>query len=97
MNKEAALHLLSECLDETERIVFTKHAQERMAAWQVNGSEVLYCLGKGIITEGPFLNPRANWQFNVTRAARFLTVTVIVEDGTLVIRTVIKHKGRDRP
>jgi hypothetical protein len=64
---------------------------------QVTGSEVLYCLEKGIITEGPSRTPGGNWQFNVSRAASSLTVTLIAEGEKLVIRTVIKHRGRDRP
>jgi hypothetical protein len=60
--------------------------------------DVMDCLGKGQITEGPFQQPGGDWRFTISwfRAGSPLQVVgaIDVDDGTfLVIVTTIQKKG----
>ncbi len=65
----------------------------------VNMPDVMDCLGKGEIIEGPFQQPGGDWRFTISwfRAGSPLQIVGAIDiddDGTfLVIVTAIQKKG----
>ena len=65
LSPEKALEIIRELAKETDRIAYTKHAEDRMEARSITATQVLRCLRKGSITEGPAREPRGNWRIRM--------------------------------
>jgi hypothetical protein len=100
LTERDALRIIRELAQDSRRIVLLNHAKKRMLERHVNLKQVELCVQKGMITEGPSMNTRANWQVNMSRYAadEEVTCTVIIDDlvELLLIRTVMTPKGRRR-
>jgi hypothetical protein len=97
--KKKALEIIRELSEVSERIFYSPHAKARMIERGVNMPDVMDCLGKGQITEGPFQQPGGDWRFTISwfKAGSPLQVVGAIDiddDGTfLVIVTTIQKKG----
>ena len=69
MSAPAALKLVREIAAVSGNIMVTAHARKRQLERQVSTLDIQRCLLKGVIVEGPFLNPQANWQMTMKRFA----------------------------
>lgn len=72
------------------RVFFPKHARMRMAERGISRPDVMGCLEKGNITEGPGLMPGGQWRMTMSwfRAGCPLIVVVeldVDEDGSFVV------------
>lgn len=71
------------------KVVFTDHALRRMRQRRILPTQVLGCLGRGRIVEGPARDLHGNWTCRVAGRAegRSLSVAVAIElpDGVVVI------------
>lgn len=82
------VHLLAQ--DSTNVLIVT-HAKQRQRKRQISRRQIMCCLRKGSVTEGPFVNAYGNWQVNVSRlaAGEEITCTVAIEwTRQLVVVTV---------
>lgn len=97
--KKKALEIIRELSEVSERIFYSPHAKVRMIERGVTMPDVMDCLGKGQITEGPFQQPGGDWRFTISwfRAGSPLQVVGAIDvddDGTfLVIVTTIQKNG----
>jgi hypothetical protein len=66
------------------------HARKRMAERGHTDGDVLQCLRRGIIDEGPFFNARNNWQATLrrTHAGQEIKVVAALEARVIVITVV---------
>ena len=76
-----ALRMVRELAADSDRIVTLEHCRRRMAQRHVTLMQVVLCLQKGTIAEGPRMNAHGNWQVNLYRhaAGEELTCTVAIE------------------
>lgn len=97
--KKKALELIRELSQGSDRIFYSKHARLRMTEREISMPDVMDCLAKGQITEGPYKAPGGDWRFTISwfRAGSPLQVVGAIDvddDGKyLVIVTTIQKKG----
>jgi len=78
---------------ESARVFVVTHARNRQRTRNITRRQIINCLQKGSITEGPVLNTHGNWQVNVSRlaAGEEITCTVAIEwERRLVVVTVFR-------
>ena len=87
LSKPAALGMIRALAEDSKKVLFVEHAKERMKERKITRRQVMACIRKGTITEGPFLNNFGNWQVNLYRhaAGENITCTVAIEWGTRLI------------
>lgn len=76
---------------ESKNVFVVDHAKKRQKKRSISFRQIMSCLQKGIVTEGPFINIHGNWQVNVSRlaAGEQVTCTVAIEwQRQLVVVTV---------
>lgn len=97
--KKKALEIIRELSEGSSRIFYAPHARSRMLEREITMPDVMECLAKGQITEGPALMAGGKWRFTISwfRAGSPLQVVGdidIDDDGSfLVIVTTIQRKG----
>lgn len=79
-------------LADAGEVVFVSHATQRLVKRGVSHADVIRCLQKGKITEGPLINIHGNQQATVERfmCGEEIRVVVAIEDDHLVIITVMQ-------
>jgi len=60
-------------------VFFTRHAEQRMFERGISAPDVLDCLGKGRIVEGPAQMPRGAWRMTVVWFRAGIEIFVVVE------------------
>ncbi len=92
-----AQRILRRLAQDSKAVFFTAHASKRMTQRKVTRVQVLECLLKGAITEGPALDIKGSWKFTVTRAVCGDVVNTVValdwdsdKASYVVIVTVIR-------
>jgi hypothetical protein len=91
LSKQQATAVIREFAKDSRNVVPVGHAKERLRQHRFTRRQMMICLQKGVVTEGPAPNARGHWQVNVTRlaAGEEMTCTVVIEwDQRLVVRTV---------
>jgi len=78
LSKQQALTVVRDLANASRGVVAVGHAKQRLQQRKISMRQILICLRKGVITEGPALNIRGNWQVNVTRTAAGEEVTCVV-------------------
>ncbi|MGY4493512.1 DUF4258 domain-containing protein [Pseudomonas sp. TE3610] len=97
--KQTALRMIRQIALDSGRVVYTAHARQRMSEREITLPDVMECLSKGQITEGPAIMPKGDWRFTISwfRAGSPLQVVGAIdidEDGTyLVVVTAIQKQG----
>lgn len=72
------------------RVFFPKHARDRMCQRHISRPDVMGCLEKGNITEGPGLMPGGQWRMTMSWFRAGCPLIVVVEldvdaDGSFVV------------
>lgn len=99
LTRKKALEIIRALSQVSERIFYSPHAKARMIERGVSMPDVMDCLGKGLIREGPYQQPGGDWIFTISwfRAGSPLEIVGAIDvddEGTfLVIVTTIKKKG----
>jgi hypothetical protein len=98
LTKDAALEMVRDLAKDSSNVVPQKpHCEEKMLKRRVTLRQVIECVRRGTITEGPFRNPKGNWQVNMTRhgAGEELTCTVaIIWAKRLLVITVMPGRRK---
>lgn len=76
-----ALTLIREIAKDSARIYFTGHAEKRMRKRNVSRLQVMQCLLKGSIDEGPALSTKGNWECRMQWivAGQHISVAVAID------------------
>jgi hypothetical protein len=91
LSKHEALGLVRRIAQDSKNVFVAPHAKQRQAKHGISRRQIMTCLAKGVITEGPFVNKYGNWQVNVSRlaAGEQITCAVAIEwQDQLVVVTV---------
>lgn len=97
--KKKALEIIRDIASNSGRVFYSPHARERMVDREITMPDVMECLTRGQITEGPARMPKGDWRFTISwfRAGSPLQVVGAIDiddDGTyLVIVTTIQKQG----
>lgn len=67
LSRAQALKLIREAAEDTGRIILTHHAEQRMRQRRITMTQVIVCLRKGVITEGPALDIKGCWACRIER------------------------------
>jgi hypothetical protein len=65
LSRTKALARLRAIAIEPFNIEFTRHAEARMAERGITDDQVLQCLRRGRLNEGPFVDEHSMWKFGV--------------------------------
>jgi hypothetical protein len=82
LSRPSALHLIREVAEkDTARVIFTNHALKRMRQRKITTMQVLACLRKGQIVEGPAPSIKGNWECKLRwqQAGDIVTVVVAID------------------
>jgi hypothetical protein len=87
LNDADAIRLVRMIAADSNNIIVIAHARKRKAQRSITRIQIERCVRLGIITEGPFINAKGNWQMNLTRqtAGEQITCAVAIEWVTRVI------------
>jgi hypothetical protein len=91
-----ALKMIRGLAADSKKVLVVPHGKERTKERKITRRQVMACIRKGTITEGPFLNKFGNWQVNLYRhaAGENITCTVAIEWGTrLIVVTAFWDRG----
>lgn len=92
MTARLALRMIREAATDSARVYLSGHAEKRMRQRRITRVQVLECLRRGQITEGPVLDIKGNWTCRVERlvAGDQVKVAVAIERrSNLTVITVI--------
>lgn len=68
-----------------ERILFTKHASERMVERGITNRQIMKCIEHGYVVEGPYRDIYGNWKMTmetISAGDRISTVAVLDRDSS---------------
>ncbi len=86
-----ALRLVKALAQDSKNVFVVAHAKQAQSKRKISRRQIMTCLQKGRVTEGPFRNIHGNWQVNVSRfaAGEEITCVVAIElDRQLIVITV---------
>lgn len=81
MNDATALKLLREIAQDSARIIFTRHAVQRMRQRKISPVQVMTCLQRGFVSEPVALDLHGNWKLTVSHrvAGKDFDVAVAID------------------
>lgn len=91
LTEHEALKLIHKLAQDSKHVFVVGHAKHKQKRRHISRRQIMCCLQKGRISEGPFINIYGNWQVNVSRlaAGEEITCTVAIEwQSQLVVVTV---------
>jgi len=96
MTDARAKQLLARIADDSNNIIFTRHAMARMKQRKITPKQVINCLKRGEITESPYLDQYGCWKITLERhvAGERIGCAIALDDSrekTIVI-TVFRVK-----
>ena len=76
-----ALKVLREIAEDSARVIFTKHANQRLRQRKVSPVQVITCLQRGTVSESVALDMHGNWKLTVSHrlAGKDLNVAVAID------------------
>lgn len=93
-----AIRIIRRLAQNSSAVFITAHASKRMTQRKVTRLQVIECLMKGGITEGPALDIKGNWKVTISRVASGDQIDVVValdwdaENASyVVVITVIRN------
>ncbi len=95
MTGSLALKLIRDAAAESGRVYFTDHAEQRMRQRRITRPQVIECMLKGRLTEGPAPDLHGNWTCRLERrvAGDAIGVAVAIQrEASLVVITVFEAK-----
>lgn len=88
MSRPAALQIIRSAAAES-RLVWLHHAKKRMRQRRITPAQVISCLLKGVMTEGPAMDIKGYWRCTMERLTAGEEIQVVVSfsarDRVLVI------------
>lgn len=91
LSSHDAKRVVQKMAKDSSKVFVVPHAKKRQEKHGISRRQIMNCLQKGTVTEGPFVNIHGNWQVNMTRVAagEEITCTVAIEwERQLVVVTV---------
>ncbi|MSP81183.1 MAG: DUF4258 domain-containing protein [Rhodospirillales bacterium] len=89
LSRPRATAILREAARTGADVVFTHHAARRMRQRGILRTQVLRCLGRGRIVEGPAADLHGNWTCRVAGLAEgralSVAVAIVLPEGVIVI------------
>jgi hypothetical protein len=82
LSKPSALQIIRDVAEkDTARVIYTHHALKRMRERKITTLQVLKCLRKGQIVEGPALGIKGNWECKLSwqHAGDVINVVVAID------------------
>jgi hypothetical protein len=80
LSRADAIRLVRELAADSTNVALTKHCRdESMPKRGITMRQVLDCLRKGVIVEGPAIDIHGNWKMDICRQADGLTCAVAIE------------------
>lgn len=91
LSAHQARDIVRSCCDEPGRLVFTDHARQRMRQRGIGAQQVVRCLRKGRLVEGPARSPKGDWKctFSHIAAGERIEVAVAIDLYEQPVVTVI--------
>lgn len=92
MSRPEALRIIRQAAADSARVFFTLHANARLRRRKITPLQVLECLLKGTITEGPAPSIKGGWECAMERtvAGDWIKVAVVIDDDqNLVIKSAM--------
>lgn len=77
-----ALRIIRDIAEDTERVMFLPHAKLRQKQRRIDDSQVLMCLRKGHVVEGPFQDIKGHWRCTLRRLVAGDDVSIVVSFNT---------------
>lgn len=76
-----AMKLIKWVAQDSKSVFIVRHAKTRQRQRQISRRQIINCLQKGSVSEGPFVNNYGNWQVDVMRcvAGEEVTCGVAIE------------------
>jgi len=91
MSAPIALRIIRAAAADSSRVIWLSHAKKRMRRRRINPKQVISCLLKGVITEGPAPDIQGYWRCTMQRLAAGEELTVVVSfkshENVVVIST----------
>jgi len=89
LSRSDAIKLVRELAADSANVGLTHHCRERMQERDITLRQILNCLQKGTVTEGPAIDKYGNWKMDIYRAGDDLTCAVAIEwSSHLIVITV---------
>lgn len=90
LTEPEALALLRDCARDESKLFISQHARERMQERHITRKQVLACMEKGRISEGPYRDIKGDWKCNVEHytAGNVITAAVAIkynENGERIV------------
>ena len=90
LSRDRIRQMVRQTAEDSSRVIFTKHAFEKMRERKITVTEVLRCLRKGLVREGPTEEIRGGWRLTleVLSAGEPVAVVAVLShdsDGNLVV------------
>jgi hypothetical protein len=79
LSQADAIRLVRELAADSKNVGLSKHCRERMQERDITLRQILDCLLKGTISDGPTMDIYGNWKMDIYRAADDLTCAVAIE------------------
>ena len=95
MNPRLALRMVRAAARDSARVYFTAHARAQMRQRRITRLQVIECLLRGQITEGPAPDVRGGWRCRVERFVAGDEVAVAVaidQEAGIVVITVFETR-----
>lgn len=99
MDRPKVQAMLAELAEDSANVIVTHHAQERMDERGITWRQVVRCLAKGTITEGPAPDLKGGWKLTVEAISAgepLAVVAAVTEDhqGNKAIVVTAYHPGQ---
>jgi hypothetical protein len=89
LSRADATKIVRELAANSSNVGLTRHCSVRMQEREITLRQVLNCLLKGTISDGPAIDIHGNWKMDIYRAADDLTCAVAIEwRSQLIVITV---------
>jgi hypothetical protein len=92
VTREQAWRIVRAAAAESGRVFFTVHAEQRMRERRITRRQVLACLERGAIHQGPAPDIKGNWTLTMERTAareRVRVVLAIAPPSDVIIVTAM--------
>ena len=78
LSPATALRIVGQLAKDSNKVFFVAHALMRMRQRKISRPQVLACLLRGGLIEGPAIDVKGNWRFTMRYVAAGDTVSVVV-------------------
>lgn len=93
---DALKHIRALMKADSRCVKFWPHAKRRGKQRSITQRQMLTCLDKGTVTEGPYLNEHGHWKLNISRQAagqEITCVVIIIWSESVIVQTAFPGRG----